>query len=103
MAAARLALARIETEPRFQFHLRGKARDWNWHNVIGFWSSGVLVVLTLTAAVMSYQWANNLLYTLTGNEPPPRAQRSSPMAQTQERSGQGEAGERGRLQASMSS
>jgi uncharacterized iron-regulated membrane protein/flavodoxin len=78
----------------FNFHLRGKARDWNWHNVIGFWSSGVLVVLTLTAAVMSYQWANDLLYTLTGSEPPPRAQRTSPMAQTQERSGQGEADER---------
>ena len=77
----------------FNFHLRGKARDWNWHNVIGFWSSGVLVVLTLTAAVMSYQWANDLLYTLTGSEPPPRAQRTSPMGQTQGRSGQGEASE----------
>jgi hypothetical protein len=32
------------------------------------------VVLTLTAAVMSYPWANDLLYTLTGSEPPPRAQ-----------------------------
>jgi uncharacterized iron-regulated membrane protein/flavodoxin len=52
--------------------LRGKARDWNWHNVIGFWSSAVLVILTLTAAVMSYPWANDLLYTLTGSEPPPR-------------------------------
>ncbi len=41
--------------------LRGKARDWNWHNVIGFWSSAVLIVLTLTAAVMSYPWANDLL------------------------------------------
>ena len=65
----------------FNFHLSGKARDWNWHNVIGFWSSAVLVVLTLTAAVMSYPWANDLLYTLTGSEPPPRAQASSPMAQ----------------------
>ncbi len=54
--------------------LRGKARDWNWHNVIGFWSSSVLVVLTLTAAVMSYPWANDLLYTLTGSEPPRRAE-----------------------------
>ena len=54
--------------------LRGKARDWNWHNVIGFWSSTVLVVLTLTAAVMSYPWANDLLYTLTGSEPPRRAE-----------------------------
>jgi uncharacterized iron-regulated membrane protein/flavodoxin len=65
----------------FNPHLSGKARDWNWHNVIGFWSSAVLVVLTLTAAVMSYPWANDLLYTLTGSEPPPRAQASSPMAQ----------------------
>jgi uncharacterized iron-regulated membrane protein/flavodoxin len=63
----------------FNFLLRGKARDWNWHNVIGFWSSGVLVVLTLTAAVMSYPWANDLLYTLTGSEPPPR--NSNPIAQ----------------------
>jgi uncharacterized iron-regulated membrane protein/flavodoxin len=56
----------------FVGRLRGKARDWNWHNVIGFWSSAVLITLTLTAAVMSYPWANDLLYTLTGSEPPPR-------------------------------
>ena len=56
----------------FNARLRGKARDWNWHNVIGFWSSTVLVVLTLTAAVMSYPWANDLLYTMSGSEPPPR-------------------------------
>ncbi|HEY1235042.1 MAG TPA: PepSY-associated TM helix domain-containing protein, partial [Candidatus Binatia bacterium] len=58
----------------FNPRLRGKARDWNWHNVIGFWSSSVLVVLTLTAAVMSYPWANDLLYTLTGSQPPRRAE-----------------------------
>ena len=58
----------------FSPRLRGKARDWNWHNVIGFWSSSVLVVLTLTAAVMSYPWANDLLYTLTGSEPPRRSE-----------------------------
>jgi uncharacterized iron-regulated membrane protein/flavodoxin len=56
----------------FNPRLSGKARDWNWHNVIGFWSSSVLVILTLTAAVMSYPWANDLLYTLTGSEPPRR-------------------------------
>ncbi len=48
----------------------GKARDFNWHNTIGFWSSLVLVILTITAAVISYQWAGNLLYTLTGNAVP---------------------------------
>jgi uncharacterized iron-regulated membrane protein len=68
----------------FNSRLRGKARDWNWHNVIGFWSSSLLVILTLTGAVMSYQWANDLLYTLTGSEPPPRTQ-ASPTAQAHRR------------------
>ena len=40
LVAAELALARIENELPVQYpRLRGKARDWNWHNVIGFWSS----------------------------------------------------------------
>jgi uncharacterized iron-regulated membrane protein/flavodoxin len=78
----------------FNFRLHGKARDWNWHNVIGFWSSGILVVLTLTAVAMSYQWANDLLYTMTGSEPPPREQGTSPTAQVEPRRGDGEARER---------
>jgi uncharacterized iron-regulated membrane protein len=54
----------------FRRGLSGRARDFNWHNVIGLWSSLLLVLLTATALVMSYQWANNLLYTLTGSTPP---------------------------------
>jgi uncharacterized iron-regulated membrane protein len=54
----------------FRRGIKGKARDFNWHNTFGFWSSLVLIVLTLTATVMSYQWANNLLYRVTGNEVP---------------------------------
>jgi uncharacterized iron-regulated membrane protein len=53
------------------FTLRGRSRNWNWHNTAGFWSAPVLLGITLTGLVMSYQWANNLLYTLTGSEPPP--------------------------------
>jgi len=49
---------------------RGKARDFNWHNTIGFWTSLFLIIFTFTATVISYQWASNLLYTLTGNEVP---------------------------------
>ena len=49
---------------------RGKARNFNWHNTIGFWTSLFLIIFTLTATVISYQWASNLLYTLTGNEVP---------------------------------
>ncbi len=81
----------------FNPRLRGKARDWNWHNVIGFWSCGVLVVLTLTAAVMSYPWANDLLYTLTGSEPPPRTQGTGPMAQAQQQRGEDEPRQRNPL------
>jgi len=51
--------------------LRGKARDFNWHNSIGFWCAPVIIVITLTGAVMSYQWANDLLYRMTGNTPSP--------------------------------
>lgn len=50
----------------------GKARDWNWHNVIGFWSAPVLIVLTLTALPISYRWAGNLIYSMHGEEPPVR-------------------------------
>jgi uncharacterized iron-regulated membrane protein len=51
--------------------LRGRARDFNWHNSIGIWCAPVLIVITLTGAVMSYQWANDLLYRLAGHAPPP--------------------------------
>jgi uncharacterized iron-regulated membrane protein len=54
----------------FRAGLGGKARDFNWHNTLGFWSSLILIVLTVTAAVISYQWAGNLVYRLTGNEVP---------------------------------
>ncbi|NBQ58714.1 MAG: PepSY domain-containing protein [Opitutaceae bacterium] len=71
-----------------------KARDWNWHNVIGLWSAPVLIVLTLTALPISYRWAGNLIFTLTGTPSPPPtsapaapsaplASLPAPMAQTQ--------------------
>ncbi len=49
---------------------RGKARDWNWHNVYGFWLLPVLVVLTATGMVISYRWAGDLAYRLVGETPP---------------------------------
>jgi uncharacterized iron-regulated membrane protein len=65
-----------QIKPVFWFRggLRGKARNFNWHNVIGFWTSLALIVLTVTATVISYQWAGNLLFTLTGNQVPPQQQ-----------------------------
>jgi uncharacterized iron-regulated membrane protein len=54
----------------FRSGLKGKARDWNWHNVIGFWSLPVLIVLTASGMVISYRWASDLVFKVTGNEPP---------------------------------
>lgn len=59
-----------------------KARDWNWHNVIGLWTAPVLIVLTLTALPISYRWAGQMLFTLTGTPPPPpTAATSAPTAE----------------------
>lgn len=52
------------------FKLRGKARDFNWHNAVGLWCAPVLIVLTATAMPISYRWAGDLIYKLTGNPPP---------------------------------
>ncbi len=54
----------------FRGSLRGKAREWNWHNVIGAWTFAPLVILVATGVIMSYPWASNLLYTATGTKPP---------------------------------
>jgi uncharacterized iron-regulated membrane protein len=56
----------------FRFGLRGKARDFNWHNVIGFWSFLPLAFVVACAVPMSYPWANDLVYRLVGDEPPAR-------------------------------
>ena len=52
------------------FKLRGKARDWNWHNAVGFWCAPVLIVLTATALPISYRWASDLIYKVTGSAAP---------------------------------
>jgi uncharacterized iron-regulated membrane protein len=54
----------------FRGGLSGRARDFNWHNVIGIWCAVPLLTIVLSGVVMSYPWANSLLYRLAGNEPP---------------------------------
>jgi uncharacterized iron-regulated membrane protein len=54
----------------FRKGLGGKARNWNWHNVFGFWTAVPLFFVVLSATVISYPWATNLVYTLTGTEAP---------------------------------
>jgi len=54
----------------FRGGLTGKARDWNWHNVIGVWAWVPLVLVVGSGVIMSYPWASNLLYTMTGSPLP---------------------------------
>ena len=54
----------------FRPGLHGKARDWNWHNVVAIWCAIPLFIITLSGVVMSYQWANSLVFRITGNPAP---------------------------------
>jgi uncharacterized iron-regulated membrane protein len=54
----------------FRRGLAGKARDFNWHNVIGIWSAIPLAIVVAGAVPISYPWASNLVYRLVGEEPP---------------------------------
>jgi uncharacterized iron-regulated membrane protein len=63
----------------FKRGLPSKARDFNWHNVIGFWSAVPLLIVVLSAVVISYTWAGNLVYKIVGETPPaPRANQPQP-------------------------
>jgi uncharacterized iron-regulated membrane protein len=63
----------------FRRGLPSKARDFNWHNTIGFWSAVPLFIVVLSAVVISYTWAGNLVYRIVGETPPtPRANQPAP-------------------------
>jgi len=46
----------------FRGGLSGKARDFNWHNVIGVWSMIPLFFIVFSGAVISYPWVSGLVY-----------------------------------------
>ena len=54
----------------FRGGLSGKARDFNWHNVIGIWSAVPLALVVATAMPISFSWASNLIYMAVGDTPP---------------------------------
>jgi uncharacterized iron-regulated membrane protein len=55
----------------FRGGLRGKARDFNWHNVIGVWSAVPLFIVVVSAVPISFRWANDAVYYAVGEQPPP--------------------------------
>lgn len=63
----------------FRRGLPARARDFNWHNTIGFWSAVPLFIVVLSAVVISYTWAGNLVYRVVGETPPaPRPNQPAP-------------------------
>lgn len=61
----------------FRRNATSRARDYNWHHVIGFWCGPVLLVIALTALPISFRWAGEFLYTITGTELPASGPQSS--------------------------
>ena len=56
----------------FKIGLKGKARDFNWHNVFGFWTAVPLFFVVLSGVVMSYPWASSMVYKIAGSPEPVR-------------------------------
>lgn len=72
--------AQLRNVAWFRLGLGGKARDFNWHNVVGLWCFAPLFVIVLSGVVISYPWASDLVYRIAGEPPPPprpRERRSS--------------------------
>lgn len=58
---------------QFRRGLRSKAREFNWHHVLGFWTWIPLFVVVTSGVVISYRWAGDLVYRAAGEVPPRRA------------------------------
>jgi uncharacterized iron-regulated membrane protein len=53
----------------FNASARGKARDFNWHHVLGFWMAVPLALVVASATVISFPWASDFAYRVVGDEP----------------------------------
>ncbi|NNF27401.1 MAG: PepSY domain-containing protein [Gemmatimonadetes bacterium] len=53
----------------FRRGLSPKARDFNWHNVLGIWLALPLMVIAASASVTSYAWAGDIVAWAAGEEP----------------------------------
>lgn len=78
------SLLRFRNVLLFRRGLRARARDFNWHNVIGFWSAVPLLVIIASGAVVSYGWAGALVERWFDSAPPPAAVTVTPAARTGE-------------------
>jgi uncharacterized iron-regulated membrane protein len=60
----------------FRRGLPARARDFNWHNVIGIWTALPLAVVIAGAVPISFPWASALVYRIAGETPPAAAPRA---------------------------
>lgn len=58
----------------FRRGLKGRARDFHWHHVFGFWAFLPLVAIVFSGVVISYPWASRLVYRAFGSTPPRQQQ-----------------------------
>ena len=65
----------------FRRSATARARDFNWHNVTGFWTAIPLAIIVASGAVISYSWAGNLVYRIAGDTPPAPASGGGARAQ----------------------
>lgn len=82
----------------FRRGLSSKARDFNWHHVIGFWGAVPLFVIVVSGVVISYPWASNLVYRVVGESPPPPQGEGRPPAGAGERGGSAAPGQTARAE-----
>jgi len=76
--------AGVKSVVTFRRGLGGRARDFNWHNTIGFWMCLPVIAIVTCSTVMSYQWANNLVYRLSGSPIPAANSPQRPVERTEE-------------------
>ncbi|MEP7309057.1 MAG: PepSY-associated TM helix domain-containing protein [Acidobacteriota bacterium] len=65
-----LSLQHVKAIVWFRRTSTGRARDFNWHNTIGFWCLIPILAMTVSGTVLSYSWASNLVYRLSGSPVP---------------------------------
>lgn len=65
-----------------------QARRYNWHHVFGIWALIPLFFIVLSGVVMSYSWANNLVFVAAGEEAPQGRPRRAPLAPPEGREGE---------------
>jgi uncharacterized iron-regulated membrane protein len=89
--------ARLRNIAMFRRNALGKARDFNWHNTLGVWSFLPLIAIVGSGVVMSYPWANALVYRVMGEQPP------APRGATQQRAGTSPRADRGSVDRAANS